>query len=256
MLLGASWEIGPLPKDRRRLASIIGAQLDEFDEAWKVVGTKFDDTDQGLVNRRLEHHRAKQAERSEKARKSAKVRWPSKPESEPDPDAGANAYADADADVSDSHPKIDANGMLEGMRSACSLDLRPQILESENPEPKRRRANARTAGPVPPFHQQIIEAYNRLCPQLPRIKTWPKHRRATLDERIRERCADGKPADTVRYWEEFFESVAASDFLCGRTRDQFAGTSIDWLLGPKNFPKVIEGNYQNRQATNGAQAHG
>jgi hypothetical protein len=34
LLLGASWEMGPLPDDRRRLAGIVGAQLDEFDPVW------------------------------------------------------------------------------------------------------------------------------------------------------------------------------------------------------------------------------
>lgn len=120
-----------------------------------------------------------------------------------------------------------------------------------NIKPRARRR----ATTVPAFHQQIIDAYRRICPHLPDVKTWPKHRRETLDARIQERCEDGKAADTIAWWECFFETVASSDFLSGRTKEPFAGTSIDWLLGPKNFPKVIEGNYTNRKS-NGARAHG
>ncbi len=104
------------------------------------------------------------------------------------------------------------------------------------------------------LHEQIIDAYHRQCVNLPPIKTWPKHRIAKLNARIRERCADGKPADTLEWWERFFESVAASDFLSGRTAKPFTAT-IDWLLGPENFCKVIEGNFANRKP-NGVRAHG
>jgi uncharacterized protein YdaU (DUF1376 family) len=130
LLLGASWEMGPLPDDRRRLAGIVGAQLDEFDLAWKVVRRKFELTDKGFTNKRLEMHREKQADRSEKARQSAQNRW------------GKYANADANADASayaSGYAREDANRMLEGMRSACSSDLRDQNLEKDkNTEPRER----------------------------------------------------------------------------------------------------------------------
>jgi uncharacterized protein YdaU (DUF1376 family) len=133
MLLGASWEMGALPNDPRRLASIIGAQLEEFGELWKLVGTKFEITEQGLVNHRLELHRTKQAARSEKARQSAEARWQGKTESETDAKAHANGDANGSADA-----------MLERMRSECSSDPDPD-LRSQNTEPKHSRAGARAA---------------------------------------------------------------------------------------------------------------
>jgi hypothetical protein len=120
------------------------------------------------------------------------------------------------------------------------------------PRSQKPRKASKAAAP-PELHQQIKDAYHRLCPALPQIKSWPAHRRATLNSRIKERCAEGKPADAIGYWESFFESVAASDFLCGRTERPFFAT-IDWLLGPKNFHKVIENNYRNRSS--GPRAHG
>jgi hypothetical protein len=100
------------------------------------------------------------------------------------------------------------------------------------------------------FHNQVIEAYHELCPDLPRVKGWSDKRRRSLDARIRERCKDGKPADQLSYWETFFrEQVAASDFLSGRKTD--FRCDLEWLLGPQNFLKTIEGKYANRQRNGG-----
>jgi uncharacterized protein YdaU (DUF1376 family) len=245
LLLGASWEMGPLPDDRRRLAGIVGAQLDEFDEAWKVVGPKFENTGKGLINRRLEQHREKQAIRSEKARMSAMNRWNGASQCESD----ANAHANADANALESHSKSDANSMLGGMRSGCSSELRTQNSEKDK-NLKTPRANARA---VPALHQEVIEAFHETCPDLPHVKIWTQKRRQALDARIAERMTAGKPADSVDYWRSVFQQVASSDFLCGRTKEPFSA-SLEWLLLPNNFAKVIEGNYANRKA-NGV-AHG
>jgi len=123
---------GPLPDDRRRLAGIVGAQLDEFDSAWKIVRPKFETTEQGLlVNRRLEAHRTKQALRSEKARQSAEVRW----DKERDSDANASANASANA-------MRGLEPMLGGMRSGCSSDPKSEILKKD----KNQRRRVRTHG--------------------------------------------------------------------------------------------------------------
>jgi uncharacterized protein YdaU (DUF1376 family) len=252
LLLGASWTMGALPDDRRRLAGIVGAQLDEFDAAWKTVRRKFKLTEKGLINPRLELHRDKQAVKSEKARQSAFARWPggSKDQVDAFADANGDANASANGDAS-GYASGDAQGhavgMLEGMLGGCSSDLRSQILKKD--KNSTRPASAFTSAA---FHEQVVDAYHRLCPHLPKLKTWPKHRKAKLNARIRERCADGKPADTLTWWESFFESVTESDFLSGRTSKPF-NANIDWLLGPENFPKVIEGNYANR--TSNGRAH-
>jgi hypothetical protein len=105
------------------------------------------------------------------------------------------------------------------------------------------------------FHDDVIAAYHELLPMMPAVKRWSKKRRQALDARIKERCKDGKPADTIAYWRDFFGKVAASDFLCGST--QFIA-DLEWLLRPENFLKTIEGCYDNRPTgtRNGARAHG
>ena len=58
LLLGAQWEMGPLPNNRAELASISRSTSKEFKAIWeKKVARKFRITPEGLVNDRLEEHR-------------------------------------------------------------------------------------------------------------------------------------------------------------------------------------------------------
>ena len=115
---------------------------------------------------------------------------------------------------------------------------------------KDTRSRLQSRPVSPSFHEEVISAYHELLPSLPTVKVWNKSRKQALDARIRERCADGKPADRLQYWRGFFENVAASDFLSGRSGKFTA--SLEWLLQPSNFLKVIEGNYVNRHVGSGA----
>ncbi len=79
MLLATQWEIGPLPEDPTRLAAILGLDAPTFASAWSVIGRKFEHTPDGLVNRRMEAHRAHYVEwrqkQSEGGKTGAAKRW-------------------------------------------------------------------------------------------------------------------------------------------------------------------------------------
>ena len=62
LLLGAQWEMGPLPDDLAALAAIARTSPKEFKAIWRKVSRKFDATPEGLVNGRLESHRQKALE--------------------------------------------------------------------------------------------------------------------------------------------------------------------------------------------------
>ena len=49
---------------------------------------------------------------------------------------------------------------------------------------------------------------------------------------------------------EAIEKIKASDFLMGRTGDGWTIT-FDWFIRPNNFPKVLDGNYQNKSKSTG-----
>lgn len=89
-------------------------------------------------------------------------------------------------------------------------------------------------------HQTIIDLYHKICPSLPRVKIWTSQRQSIL----RSRWKENKERQNVKFWESFFTIVSESDFLMGRVNHFSA--DLEWLLRPRNFPKVLEGKYKNK----------
>ncbi len=72
-LLFLEWNIGPLPADPIRLSAMIGCTQKEFTVIWPTVRRKFTATETGLVNERLELHRIKSIQISEKRATSGRA---------------------------------------------------------------------------------------------------------------------------------------------------------------------------------------
>jgi uncharacterized protein YdaU (DUF1376 family) len=253
MLLGAQWQRGgALPADRRRLAGIIGVQLDELESVWPVVSVKFEKTAAGLVNRRLEQHRAVQLSKCEKAREAALLRWKGK--STTDANASADAHANASADASPEHMLQRCYSESESESDSETESKSGSGVSFGDSRPQKRTVRGKAAYEGKEFHQQVIDAYREILPELPPVKVWSQKRQRALNARIRERMKDGKPAETVQYWREFFAKVAQSEFLCGRGRSTDFRADLEWLLRPENFAKVIEGRYAGSRG-NGAATH-
>lgn len=83
------------------------------------------------------------------------------------------------------------------------------------------------------FFNSQLKKNNSLIPS---IKQLSDARKKTLKARAREY---GKEALV-----KVFQKAAISDFLNGKNDRSFTA-SFDWLLKPTNFPKVLEGNYDN-----------
>jgi uncharacterized protein YdaU (DUF1376 family) len=66
LLLAHQWAGGALPECTRELASMCRYEQKTFDKLWPKVCTKFQLTDAGWTNERLEQHREKAKEISEK----------------------------------------------------------------------------------------------------------------------------------------------------------------------------------------------
>lgn len=69
-------------------------------------------------------------------------------------------------------------------------------------------------------------------------------REVITDPDIR-RAADPKAA-ALDWWAWFFDHVNRSPFLTGKAKDWRA--TIDWLMSPTNFAKVVDGNYHREHA--------
>lgn len=104
-----------------------------------------------------------------------------------------------------------------------------------------------TAAPDPCPHQAIIDLYHQLCPAGRQVREWTPARAQALRARWRE-----KPSrQNMDWWRRFFDYVAKSDFLMGRTSSPGKRpfeVSLDWLVKSENFAKVIEGKFENEKA--------
>jgi len=93
-------------------------------------------------------------------------------------------------------------------------------------------------------HEKIRELYNSLLPELVTCT----NRNKVFDKHTKSRWNESKDRQDMTWWENFFKSVRDSDFLMGRTDKPFT-CSLDWLVKPSNFTKVLNGNYINRNNT-------
>ena len=92
-------------------------------------------------------------------------------------------------------------------------------------------------------HQQIIEIYHEVLPELNQVKVWNEARRKMLQKRWRE---DSK-RQRLDWWRGYFEFVRECPLLMGnhesKSHEGWAA-DLEWLVRPNNFAKVIEGKYQ------------
>lgn len=73
-----------------------------------------------------------------------------------------------------------------------------------------------------------------------RLRTLSPQRQAALQARLREH---GKQAIATA-----IKNAANSDFLNGKNNRDFIA-SFDWIFRPNNFPKVVDGNYDNKNTS-------
>jgi len=116
---------------------------------------------------------------------------------------------------------------------ADSLNLIPDSLNLI-PEDKDMEKTAK-ADFVP--MKQIIELYHEILPMMPKVKKLTK----TREGQIRQRWKSGDIAN-LEEWREYFEFVAQSKFLTGKTEKPFYA-DLEWLTKESNFVKVWENKY-------------
>jgi len=89
--------------------------------------------------------------------------------------------------------------------------------------------------------QKIIEAYHRILPELPEVKD-----ETQIKQKIAARWKADKSRQSLEWWDAFFiNEIKQSDFLMGKKTDFHA--TLDWISGPQNFSKILNGLYKNKQ---------
>lgn len=99
-------------------------------------------------------------------------------------------------------------------------------------------------------HREIIKIWNDILPELPHVSVWGDLSRSNL----RARWKSNKTYQSTEWWKNFFIAISESDFLMGR-RTEFQAT-LGWVVQPKNFEKIINGNYKNREPQTGSRITG
>jgi len=97
-------------------------------------------------------------------------------------------------------------------------------------------------GPPPCPHLEIVDLFHEVLPELPEVRIWEGTRRNKLAARWKSDTA----RQNVEWWREFFLTVRKSEWLMGKISGR-DGTpfkcTLEWLVSPDNFAKVIEDHY-------------
>ncbi|WP_220084253.1 hypothetical protein [Stenotrophomonas maltophilia] len=98
------------------------------------------------------------------------------------------------------------------------------------------------AGPPPCPHMKIIELFHEVLPELPAVCAWNETRQRKLGARWKER----REQQELTWWRSFFEAVRDMPWLMGQRNGRDGRPfrcTLEWLVSPTNFVKVIEGHY-------------
>lgn len=122
-----------------------------------------------------------------------------------------------------------------------------ELIDTEITKEKESREKKR----IYPY-QDIVALWNEICGNcLPKVKALNENRRQKIKCRLDEWSKDS--GEWMTKAQELFERVITSDFLRGNNNTGWAAT-FDWLFeNPKNWVKVIEGNYDNNRGAKGSQ---
>lgn len=95
------------------------------------------------------------------------------------------------------------------------------------------------------YCQKVVDYFNKKCVSLPRVQVLTDDRIRTIIARTREH---GK--DKVK---RAIDQASISEFLAGQNKRGFSA-DLNWIFKPRNFIKVLEGNYgkNNNSSTSSA----
>lgn len=124
LLLAYQWTAGPIPKEPEKLARMTQYDPKRFKILWKTVGEKFSTTGAGLVNSRLEQHRVKAQQVSERNQERAKT-------------AAEHRWASHRGDAQSNAPSIAAQNAIQ---SNPSYPNQEKESEDQNGPSRNRKA--------------------------------------------------------------------------------------------------------------------
>ena len=121
----------------------------------------------------------------------------------------------------------------------------------DKPEPVEEVPQTPKAPAVP--YQEIVNAYHRNLPELPRVvKLTVKRKKqiaACWKDVVTLQNPDGSDktvhCDSLEFWEKFFKYVSTRDFLMGRKAGSTWCADLEFLTREEPFLKILGGGYAN-----------
>ena len=89
-------------------------------------------------------------------------------------------------------------------------------------------------------YQRIADMYNDTCVSFPRLTVLSEKRKKTIRARLN--------TYTVEDFKRLFEMAESSSFLKGQNARNWSAT-FDWLTADANMAKVLDGNYDDKKAS-------
>ena len=90
-------------------------------------------------------------------------------------------------------------------------------------------------------YQLIADMYNETCVSFPKVQKLSEARKKAIKARLR--------TYSVEDFRKLFQMAESSTFLKGGNNRNWSA-SFDWLIADSNMAKVLDGNYQDKQARN------
>ena len=130
--------------------------------------------------------------------------------------------------------------LKENVSTDVSLDVLDREKDKEIDKEKDIKEEYAKHDVSPCPHQDIISLYHETLPELPPVKIWTPQRQAIL----RARWTEDPERQCLEWWREYFKKIRGSPFLMGHEKD--FRVDLEWIIRPKNMPKIIEGRYAKR----------
>ena len=206
-----------IPNDKQWIARKLRKTVEEVaDEVMPLVG-EFCQTDGNwITQKRLKKEFQYLKTRSEQQSARAKSRWGKETTS----------------------CRADAAPHASGSTGSDAGSMRPRNAPHPTPPNKKEKKPPEPA-------KLMVDVWNQVCVEAGLAKVLKLHTTRTrkLEKRLTEDFR-GLMAE----WQAFCAQIAASPFLTGRN-DRGWKADLDWVIEPRNFAKIVEGNYDDRSGT-------
>jgi uncharacterized protein YdaU (DUF1376 family) len=234
----------PLPLELRDVQRLVGARSEDERQAVVVVLEEFfDKTDagwnQGRCDEEIAHKQAKGIANQEIGK------------------LGGRPKEITDSVIPECETLLEESETVSGDQTS----EKPNGTQANSHKPVAIRRESAPGKPdaIPPCpHLELIDLFGKHLPTMPQPKPelwngksaeWMRARwRWVLTAKYRsgKRYATNE-AEAMAWFDRFFAYVAGSDFLTGRN-GKWGNCDLSWLMKAENFAKVIQGNYENKEA--------